>query len=207
MLLERKAGIYAAPVNVFDPYLVGYLSVRSLWCQMAAACSELTIRDLFPSDLLSHADDDPGMVLRILDSYPSELHASKAIINHLLSRMSELVSFEGLRERCGTVDTVGAKMAMLMSRRFAQEPRMSWWAGQMMELALVADVDDDKSKTLGAWMLMTLQERQICVVASTAVNLNLSPRQITSTSSFKGSASPCPASPRIRSGTRGRANW
>ncbi len=174
MLLERKAGIYAAPVNVFDPYLVGYLSVRSLWCQMAAACSELNDRDLFLSYLRSYVYDDPGMVLRILDSYPSELHASKAIINHLLSRMSELVSFEGLRERVeqwiqsalnGHVDVASIRA------RAADE----LGAEQMMELALVADVDDDKSKTLAAWMLMTLQERQICVVASTAVNLNPQP--------------------------------
>src|SRR5260370_1456016 len=70
LLLERKAGIYAQPANVFDPYLIVYLSVRSLWCQMAAACSELDDRDLFLSYLRSYLYDDPGMVIRILDSYP-----------------------------------------------------------------------------------------------------------------------------------------
>ncbi|HYS70001.1 MAG TPA: hypothetical protein VEM14_07140, partial [Gemmatimonadaceae bacterium] len=174
LLLERKAGIYAPPADVFDPYLVGYLSVRSLWCQMAAACSELNDRDLFLSYLRSYLYDDRGMVLRILGSYPSEVHACGAIVNYLLSRIGELVSFEGLGERVelwirsaenGHVDaaSIGAKAA--------DEQR----AERIMELALVADVDDDKSETLATWMLMTLQERQVCVVASTAVDLKPQP--------------------------------
>ena len=170
LALERKAGIYAPPANVFDPYLVGYLSVRSLWCQMATACPELNDRDLFLSYLRSYIYDDPGMVLRILDSYPSELHASEAIVTHLLSRIRELVSFEGLSERVelwirsalnGRVDVASIRA------RAADERR----AKQMIELALVADVDDDKSETLAAWILMTLEERQICLVASAAVDL------------------------------------
>ncbi len=174
LLLERKAGIYAQPANVFDPYLIGYLSVRSLWCQMAAACSELDDRDLFLSYLRSYLYDDPGMVIRILDSYPSEVHASEAIVNHLLSRVGELASFDGLPQRVeqwvrsaenGHVDvaSIGANSA--------DEQR----ADQMMQLALVEDVDDEKSETLAAWMLMTLEERQICVIASAAVDLKPQP--------------------------------
>lgn len=47
LLLERKAGIYARPINFSDPYLLGYLSVRSLWCKMATISSELNDSDLF----------------------------------------------------------------------------------------------------------------------------------------------------------------
>jgi hypothetical protein len=170
LLLERKAGIYAKPANVLDPYLVGYLSVRSLWCKMAAACSELNDRDLFLSYLRSYLYDDPGMVICILDSYPSEVHACEAIVNHLLSRVAELVSFEGLSLRVaqwvrsaenGHVDvaSIGAKSA--------DKQR----ADRMMQVALVADVDDDKGEKLAAWMLMTLEERQICIVASATVDL------------------------------------
>lgn len=174
LLLERKAGIYGPPANVFDPYLVGYLSVRSLWCQMATVCPELNDRDLFLSYLRSYFYDDPGMVLRILDSYPSEVHASEAIVNHLLSRIGELVSFEGLTERVelwiasalnGRVDVASIRAKAAAEQR----------AKEMMELAIVADVNDDKSETLAAWMLMTLEERQICIVASTAVGLNPQP--------------------------------
>jgi hypothetical protein len=175
LLLERKAGIYAESANVFDPYLVGYLSVRSLWCQMAAACPELNDRDLFLSYLRSYLYDDPGMVIRILDSYPSELHASQAIVSHLLSRVRELVLFDdGLSQRVeqwvrsaenGHVDVSS------ICAKVADQQR----ANQMIDLALVADVDDDKSETLATWMLMTLQERQICVIASAAVDLKPRP--------------------------------
>jgi hypothetical protein len=175
VLLERKAGIYARPASVSDPYLVGYLSVRSLWCQMASACSELNDRDLFLSYLRSYIYDDPGMVLHILDSYPSELHASQAIVNHLLSRIDQLLSFDGLGRRVeqwiqsaenGHLDVTSIRA------RVSDEQR----ANQMIERALVADFDDDRDQTLGAWMLMTLQERQICVIASTAVYLKPQPR-------------------------------
>jgi hypothetical protein len=174
LLLERKAGIYAQPVNVSNPYLVGYLSVRSLWCQMAAACSELNDRDLFLSYLRSYFYDDPGMVLHILDAYPSELHASGAIVNHLLSRIRGLVSFDGLSQRVeqwirsaenGHVDvaSIGANAT--------DEQR----ANQMIERAIVADVSDDVTQTFAAWMLMTLEERRVCVIASTAVGLKPQP--------------------------------
>jgi hypothetical protein len=176
LLLERKAGIYAPPSNVFDPYLVGYLSVRSLWCQMAAACPELKDRDLFLSYLRSYLYDDPGTVLRTLDSHPSEVHASNAITNHLLSRIRELVSFDDLSQRVeqwirsaekGHVDVAS------IGARAEDEQR----ANGMMEAALVADVDDDNSEKLATWMLMTLQERQICVIGSTAIQLK--PRLMT----------------------------
>ena len=64
---------------------------RSLWCQMATACAELNDRDLFLLYLRSYFYDDPGMVLCMFGSYPSEVHASEAIVNHFLLRIRELV--------------------------------------------------------------------------------------------------------------------
>lgn len=170
LLLERKAGIYARPANECDPYLIGYLSVRSLWCQMAAACSDLDDRDLFLSFLRSYVYDDPGMVLRILDSYPSEAHASAAIVDHLSSRIHGLVTFDGLRDMVqlwmesalsGRVDVASIGASAFDEQR----------SNEVLQQALVADVEDDMSETLAAWMLMTLQERRITVVASTPVEL------------------------------------
>ena len=164
------------PLDMGNPYLLGYLSVRSLWCQMAAACPELNDRDLFLSHLRSYFYDDPEMVICALDTYPSEVHAAEAIVNHLLQRIAELISFDGLAEKverwlqsaqAGTVDvtSIGARAE---SRDLAL---------QMLEAAIVADSDDENSLTLAAWMLMTLQERQICVVGSTGVQLK--PRPMT----------------------------
>jgi hypothetical protein len=168
LLLERKAGIYAGPVSVLDPYLIGYLSVRSLWCRMAVACSELNDRDLFLSYLRSFFYDDPGMVLRMLDTYPSELHASQAIVNHFLARINDLVLFENLPQRVEQwIQSAETGLVDVQSIGAVAEDKLR--ANQMIETALVADVDDDKGETLATWMLMTLQERQICVIASTAV--------------------------------------
>lgn len=175
-LLERKSGIYTLPLDMGNPYLLGYLSVRSLWCQMAAACPKLNDRDLFLSYLRSYFYDDPEMVICALDIYPSEVHAAEAIANHLLARIAELVTFDGLAEKverwlhsaqAGTVDvtSIGARA------------ESSDLALQMVQAAIVADSDDENSLTLAAWMLMTLQERQICVIGSTGVQLK--PRQMT----------------------------
>ena len=141
LLLERKAGIYARPADVLDPYLVGYLSVRSLWCQMATACSELNDRDLFLSYLRSYFYDDPGMVLCMFGSYPSEVHASEAIVNHFLLRIRELVSFNGLDQRVeqwlqsaesGHIDvaSIGAESRM-SNARFTRSTRRSCRTSRM----------------------------------------------------------------------------
>jgi hypothetical protein len=174
LLLERKSGIYTLPLDMENPYLLGYLSVRSLWCQMAAACSELNDRDLFLSYLRSYFYDDPGMVICALSSYPSEVHAAEAIVNHLLSRISKLVSFGGLTEKVerwlqsaetGIVDvaSIGARQAD------------SDLAHRMLEAAIIPDSDEESSLTLAAWMMMTLEERRICVLGSTSVQLEPQP--------------------------------
>lgn len=169
VMLERKAGIYARPADVFDPYLIGYLSVRSLWCQMAAACSALNDRDLFLSYLRSYFYDDPGMVLAMLDTYPSELHAANAIVNHLLSRIRELVSFDGLDQRVEHWLRSAANGAVEVSSIAASSGDKER-ADAAVTLAVVADIEDDEDESLAAWMYMTLEERQLCVIASTQVD-------------------------------------
>ena len=39
----------------------------------------------------------------------------------------------------------------------------------------MSDIKDEQDETLAAWMFMTLEERQICVIASTAVKLTPQP--------------------------------
>ena len=175
LLLERKAGVYAGPFNVFDPYLIGYLSVRSLWVQMAAACSDLNDRDLFLSYLRSYLYDDPGMVLRMLDSYPSELHASNAIANHLLSRVRGLVTFDGLSQRVEQWIT-SAERGQVDPSSIRAKRTDERLVNDMIERALVAGIEDEKDETLAAWMLLTLNERQICAIASAAIELKPQPK-------------------------------
>jgi hypothetical protein len=168
LLLERKAGVYARPSSEFDPYLVGYLSVRSLWCQMAAACPALNDRDLFLSHLRSFLYDDPGMVIRTLESRPTEQHASQAIVDHLLSRLRKLVSFKGLSERVeqwiSSVENGSLDVASIGATE--KDQRL---ASRMQDAALMKDIGAGEAAT--AWMLSTLEERQICVVGSTPVQL------------------------------------
>jgi len=170
MLLERKAGVYAAPTNEFDPYLIGYLSVHSLWCQMSAACTKLNDRDLFLQYLRSYIYEDPGMILCILDSYPSELHAANSIVNHLLSRIRDLVSFDGLSERVELWIQTAEKGSLDMASILAKTEDLQR-AQKMMKHAWVVDVEDDLDTTLAAWMLMTLEERRVCIIASSSVRL------------------------------------
>jgi hypothetical protein len=162
-LLERKAGIYCHLAVPTDPYLLGYLSVKSLWCQLARACSALEDRDLFLSYLRSHVYEDPGLVTAILAPARSEVHAAERIVNHVLSRFQELMDFAGLPGRVehwlesglqGQADAVRAAEAQLTQ-------------------ALLEDYDagDPGIETLVSWMWMNLEERQLCLIGSANVYL------------------------------------
>jgi hypothetical protein len=173
LLLERKAGIYSLPASINVPYLVGYLAVHSVWCCIAAACDN--DRDLFLSYLRSYIYDDPGMVIRMLDSYASEVRAAEAIVNHLSARMRELICLGGISQRverwilsaeAGSVDVES------ISAKSSDEQR----ARRLFDEALVADVTgDDEDLTLGAWTKMTLEERPICLIASTPAAVKSNP--------------------------------
>jgi len=167
-LLERKAGIYAKPGS--SPYLLGYLSVKSLWCQMAAACDALNDRDLFLSYLRSYIYDDPGLVLAILSPAHDELRAAERIANHLNSRVRDLLCFDVLSER---VDLwlASAEEGHVDVTSIGATGHQSGQAMSLLDQALVTDVRDDRSETLAAWTLMTLEERTICLIGVTKVFL------------------------------------
>jgi hypothetical protein len=168
VLLERKAGIYACPAA--SPYLLGYLSVKSLWCQMAAACDALNDRELFLSYLRSYFYDDPGLVLAIVSPARGEVRAAEQIANHLNSRVRDLLSFDVLSKRVdlwlasaeeGHVDLTSIGATCHQSER----------ARSLLEQALVTDFSADRSETFAAWTLMTLQERTICLIGAAKVVL------------------------------------
>jgi hypothetical protein len=166
VLLERKAGIYAMPAS--SPYLLGYLSVKSLWCHMAAACDALNDRDLFLSYLRSYVYDDPGLVLAILSPSNGEVQAAERIANHLNSRVRDLLCFDALSER---VDRwlASAEESHIDVASIGATCHQSEQAMFLFEQSLVADVQDDRSETLAAWMLMTLEERTVCLIGLTRV--------------------------------------
>lgn len=168
LLLERKAGIYAKPAA--SPYLLGYLSVKSLWCQMAAACNALNDRELFLSYLRSYFYDDSGLVLAILSRAHDEVRAAERIVNHLSSRVRDLLCFDELSKRVNLWLTSAEEGRVDLSsigitRHQSEEAR------SLLEQALVIDVKDDWSETFAAWTLMTLQERTICLIGTTKVFL------------------------------------
>jgi hypothetical protein len=170
-VLERKAGIYSMPASVSDPYLLGYLSVKSLWCQMAAACSSLNDRDLFLSYLRSYFYDDPGLVLKILSSALDEIRSAEQIVNHINARFRDLVSFDGLSERVQrwvTSATLGDIDVTSIGATSDQSER----ALLRFDQAVVADVHDDRSERFAEWTLMTLEERTICLIGATKVFLS-----------------------------------
>lgn len=169
-LLERKAGIYAKRASTTDPYLLGYLSVKSLWCQLAANCRALNDRDLFLSYLRSYIYDDPGLVVAMLEPVHDEMRAAERIANHVLSRTRDLLTFGDLSERVerwilsaqdGNVDvtSIGATLA---EKRNAES---------CFTKAMVADIDDAQSESLGAWIYMNLEERRICLIGSAKVEV------------------------------------
>jgi hypothetical protein len=176
LLLERKAGIYCHQAVPTDPYLLGYLSVKSLWCQMASACTALNDSDLFLSYLRSYVYDDPGLAAEILAPAPSEIHVAEQIANHVHSRFRELVGLDGLSERVerwlesaqqGQIDvtSIGATAKAERAAEF------------QLNQALIADYDEGNPDTVtfGAWILSNLEERPLCLIGSTNVYLRPSP--------------------------------
>jgi hypothetical protein len=169
-LLERKAGIYARRASTTDPYLLGYLSVKSLWCRLSTGCCALNDRDLFLSYLRSYLYDDPGLVVAMLGPAHGEMHAAERIANHVLLRIRNLVTLDGLSERVGRwirsaqdgdveVTSIGATLA---EKRSAESHFMK---------AMVADIDDSHSESLGAWIYMNLEERRLCLIGSAKVQV------------------------------------
>jgi hypothetical protein len=167
-LLERKAGIYA--LSASNPYLRGYLSVKSLWRQMAAACDALNDRDLFLSYLRSYIYDDPGMVLAILSPAYGEIRAAERITNHLISRARDLLSFSELSER---VDRwlESAEKGRVDAKSIGTTDHQSAEAASLLTQAWIEDVSDDQTETLAAWTLMTMEERTICLIGVARVFL------------------------------------
>jgi hypothetical protein len=170
-LLERKAGIYAQ--KGFNPYLIGYLSVKSLWTQMAAACDAFNDRDLFLSYLRSYIYDDPGMVLVLLQPAHSEVHAAQHIANHLSNRMRELISFKNLSDNIAcwlsSAETGRIDVTTIGSNEDAEQESL-----QLLNQALVEDlINKSGNENVVAWIYMTLEERSICVLGSSPVKMQL----------------------------------
>ena len=167
-LLERKAGIYA--LSASNPYLRGYLSVKSLWCAMATACDALHDRELFLSYLRSYIYDDPGMVVAILSPAHGEIRAAERITMHFGSRTRDLLSFSVLSQRVDRwLESAEEGEVDVMS--IGATPRQRTQAKSLLMEALVADVSDDRSETLAAWTLMTMEERTICLIGVARVFL------------------------------------
>jgi len=168
LLLERKAGIYCRPVS--DPYLLGYLSVKSLWSQMAAACGDLNDRDLFLSYLRSYLYDDYGLVAAILEPAHDEIRAAERIVNHLNSRFRSLLSFQDLESRV-TQWLASAEQGEIDPISIGVTAEDKGRAALLLDEALVADAETPEGHNLAAWMLMTLEERSICLIGATSVKL------------------------------------
>jgi hypothetical protein len=176
LLLERKAGIYCHQTVSTDPYLLGYLSVKSLWCKMASACSALNDRDLFLSYLRSHVYDDPGLVASILTPAPSEIHAAEQIVKYIISRFRKLVGLDGLSKRVERW-LKSAHQGQLDVTSIGATARAEQEVDFQLYQALIADYDKGNPdiETFGAWMHINLEERQLCIIGSTDVYLRQSP--------------------------------
>lgn len=167
-LLERKAGIYAH--SGLSPYLIGYLSVKALWCQMAASCAELNDQDLFLSYVRSYIYDDPGMVSAVLRPAHSEVHAARNIVNHLISRISKLVSFKKLSESV-SLWISSAEEGKVDVTSIGSNATAEHACAVLFDEALVEDVSDESSEKWATWTYATLEERSICIIGSTKVSI------------------------------------
>ncbi|MDF2188337.1 hypothetical protein [Paraflavitalea sp. CAU 1676] len=168
-LVERKAGIYAK--TGFDPYAIGYLSIKSLWKQMAGAYNGFVDRDLFLSYLRSYIYDDPGLVLALLKPAHSEVHAAENISNYLLNRVASLLSFQDLESKVAlwidSAEQGKVDVASINSNSEIEEE-----ANFIFEQATVEDFTKGANyENLATWTYMLLEERAQCVLGVMEVRL------------------------------------
>lgn len=168
--LERKAGIYAQPLECEAGYLAGYLSVKAMWAQLASKAPLLHDRDLYLAFLRSYVYDDARLVLLMLDGELSDLEACEAIANHLYQRLGALVEADDLVERVAAWESAcdqGLPVIEAIDVTLAERER----ANDRLML-LMDDVEHDGPiSDFAAHALMTAQERRyltLCTIAAVA---------------------------------------
>lgn len=170
-LLERKAAIYAK--KGLDPYAIGYLSIKSLWKQMAGAYKGFADRDLFLSYVRSYIYEDPGLVFELLKPAPSEMHAAENISNYILDRFANLLSFEDLEKKVLLwVDT--AKQGKIDVTSINSNSDINNKAGFMFDKAIVEDfTKGGEYENLAMWIYMLIEERALCILGIIDVRLEV----------------------------------
>jgi hypothetical protein len=177
--IRRKASILVRPLDpAQDPYLLGYLTVKSMWRTLVARVPGLASEtDLFLMYLRSFFFDDPGLLSAILDRDFDERERCRGVLRHLVSRV-ETLDQVGLDDVKAFEEYAGSDVASAPNTLGSPIPGMkvseSAWAkaGASLEaeteyaLRIASDPD---LRYIGRWLISVLNQRQYATLVSADV--------------------------------------
>lgn len=94
ILVERKVDVLTRPLDCRDPYLPGYLAVKSLWRAGVMRSSRFWDKDLFLSFLRAYCFDDYELVRLLLDEDVAGSDAVNRIVDHISHRLINLLKLD-----------------------------------------------------------------------------------------------------------------
>lgn len=93
--VERKADLLASPADPRDPhghYLIGYLTMKSLWARMRVRADLMNNSDAVANYLRCYFFHDWGLVSAILEDAPGEIALATRVGQHVQRRLYELAN-------------------------------------------------------------------------------------------------------------------
>lgn len=113
--VDKKASLLLKPfdpsADIDGPYLLGYLSVKSLWRTVSRAVPKLLSEtDLFMMYLRSYFFDDAGLICALLEPCAHPRQKAERVVNRIAERVRRLdrVTVDNIEEFAASVESVRA---------------------------------------------------------------------------------------------------
>lgn len=191
--LNKKASLLLKPLNPqLSPYLLGYLSVKSLWRTASRNVKRLlTETDLFMMYLRSYIFEDAGMVCALLEPCDSAEEIIARLANRVIYRIRELenITCDDVEEFEASVQSQtersqpssGIKISAELATRSQQllDEQNRFWN---------REASNGPEQQLASWFADALSQRQFATLVTSDIQLEFDSQTQAVTVSHEGQA-------------------
>jgi hypothetical protein len=194
--VDKKASLLLKPLDPRQsPYLLGYLSVKSLW-RTASRCVArfMTEADLFMMYLRSYIFEDAGMICALLEPCDSVEEITARVANRLAYRIQDLenITCDDVKEFESSVESPAERNSPRPGIRISPElgarskelldEQHNFWVRE------VNNDNDGPDKRIATWLANALSQRQFATLISSDVHLESDSQTQAVTISYEGQA-------------------